>query len=237
MAYWFCCCLALGALVVFRIPCLGIDQSDVVNSFWLATSTILEPLIFVNRAHLPAKVAGWRRLIYSDLPHISAMHTSIHFTLRTTAVLLIICFPLIAMIWLPGRRYISPKWSIAACVLVGNLILRWVLELWARYDDGPYSVLRDTLVEGTVGSGNEDLDICFERVYAKSRLTVWVEHAFHALTRFCALCFTRRSRAGQRRQRRQVWADYTDDGEYDEDAEENLLLLSADSNITIHESV
>ena len=52
-------------------------------------------------------------------------------------------------------------------------MLRWRFELTAARmgDDDPWKKTAD----GDVGSGNEALDECFARLYAKSTLTIWVE--------------------------------------------------------------
>jgi hypothetical protein len=157
----------------------------ILMSRWLALvmiASIIEGIVFVNRPYHPAKVDfwSWRRLVHSNMDHISVMRTSLHFPPRTTMIILVICCPLTLLNFLRPQLNLFGGLCVLAAAVLGNLAMRWVIELWAL-------VLRRVphwlvnfgyTFDGVVGKGNKELDECFGRVYHQSRLTKWLVSLF-----------------------------------------------------------
>lgn len=151
-------------------------------------TTITEGIIFANRPYHPAKIepGSWRRLIHKDLNHIQDMRTSLHFTNRTTLVLFAICSPLTIIFLVTPRYNLFGASCILAAAILGNLALRWLIELWALiFRRIPFWFVNPAYTfDGVVSAGNKDLDTCFERVYHQSTLTKWLVWFFFLPRRF-----------------------------------------------------
>jgi hypothetical protein len=152
--------------------------ASIISSFstMMALVTLVEAILFARRPFQPAKLTGWNRLLYSDwnISHISDMHASIHYSPRNTWLLLTIFCPLATFIFVPNLL----SWTVLAISISGllfliSLMLRWSFERGTGRSDHPWKHTAD----GQVGSGNEALDECYARLYAKSTLTIWVERA------------------------------------------------------------
>lgn len=227
-------------IAIFRLA-LEEDISFIDAIPFIAIAAIpMEASLFLKRVSLPSKILGWRRLLYHDVPRISDINISIHYSLGTTMVLIGICSPLVTLLFMPDLTPIPSEVSVWAALQLGSLVLRWFCELLAQREialsGSPFlAATRD----GYVGTGNEELDICWHRFYAKSRLTLCVETAIvwalEKIPRMWTAIRTwrnwsayvgsaRRDRPRWARSRRGVANDYADDGDNHLDADGHLLL-------------
>jgi hypothetical protein len=205
-------------------------------------SVPLEAHLFLNRVFLPAKIVGWRRLIYRDVAHISDIRISIHYSPRITQIIIGICCAPIMLRFMPSLTPtpIPHTLSSLAAFELGSLALRWFIELWAQYNLKDRLLLGRTWDRPSILLGNDERDICYSRFYAKSELTISVEAViawvWGRITWLWALIRVRRNwlgRVGRRSARRDTprWArgqgviadEYADDGDNHFDAEELLV--------------
>jgi hypothetical protein len=171
------------------------------------------------------------------MPNSSTARFSIHFGPLTTTLLLCICLPLsLLLFYLPHLPVPFVASSICATFVLAHFALLWLLEFLQR------DYMSFMIWDDCVGKGNEALDECYRRLYAKSRFTRWVEMGFGVIytasrnwwRSFAA--WRNRARATYRvttdyeeggiQPLRGVRSVYTDDG--DEDPEGDLLMLGVE---------
>jgi len=197
----------------------------------------LEIELLMDRVSMPAKITGWYRLFFRDVSHISDVHISIHYHPRTTMILIGISLIFIFSSLVFSSTTLLKVIFMQGISILGSLVLRWFLELYMSME----SIKRDTSIQGSyVGASNANLDICYNRVFAKSRLTLWLETAIAwarekiprvwttIRTRrnkpsFWARRFVRQNVPRWARGRSQILDDYVDNGEYDLDIGDQLL--------------
>jgi hypothetical protein len=137
------------------------------------------------------------------------------------------------LIYAPALPELVIACSICAALILGGLALLWLLEFLGRNHLFPISAGAD------IGMGNKALDECYRRLFAKSRLTRWVEMALRFLYaggtnwwRWLAARYRGQSNYNVGYEEVRIQVATSANGEYTDDADEDIqgdLLLDSDN--------